>query len=367
MQRFLRTLVGVALAMSPLPAVGASGAAPHGPAHQPKECLDFSPHKARFVPVAPGVRLEVLEWGGEKSRKPTMVLLTGLGDNAHVYDDFALQFADYFRVIGITRRGFGTSSKPETGYDVATRVSDDVAVLKALDIGRAVFVGHSLAGDELSALGARHPELVTKLVYLDSYDYFANFRLPSLPGIPFTDADARSLGFFEAADARLTGTRRPIADVCDSVLFGHLGEIVGSTTPDYVLSGIKAGVTQPADYQRIQAPRLGIFATFFIGLRQPWYPYLDPADQASFDAVWPQYVAWQQDALRRFGTPGPNGVGPIVFTLPLPESATIEPTAAAYHYVYINNEAFVVGQMRQFLGIPLSDQGDSECLESPLK
>ena len=40
-----------------------------------------------------------------------MVLLAGGGDNAHVYDQFAYQFTDYFRVIGITRRGYLPSSQ----------------------------------------------------------------------------------------------------------------------------------------------------------------------------------------------------------------------------------------------------------------
>ena len=77
----------------------------------PAACRDTTPHKTRFVRVEPGVWLEVVDWGGE--HKPqTMVLLTGLGDNAHVFDQFAQQFTDSFHVIGITRRGFVPSSQP---------------------------------------------------------------------------------------------------------------------------------------------------------------------------------------------------------------------------------------------------------------
>ena len=42
-----------------------------------------TPHKIRMVRVAPGVELEVVDWGGTGK---AMVLITGLGDNAHVYD-----------------------------------------------------------------------------------------------------------------------------------------------------------------------------------------------------------------------------------------------------------------------------------------
>ena len=82
---------------------------------KPAACVDSppydtTPYKAvRFVKVAPHVNLEVLDWGGSGE---TMVLLTGLGDNAHVYDYFAFQFTDFFHVIGITRLGFCHRASP---------------------------------------------------------------------------------------------------------------------------------------------------------------------------------------------------------------------------------------------------------------
>jgi len=114
-------------------------------------CFDTSPHEASFVAVAPDIRLEILDWGGTGE---TMVLLTGLGDNAHAFDELAYQFTDRFHVIGITRRGYGRSSQAPQGYDLATRVRDDIAVLDTLRIRQAVFVGHSVAGTELSRLAA---------------------------------------------------------------------------------------------------------------------------------------------------------------------------------------------------------------------
>jgi pimeloyl-ACP methyl ester carboxylesterase len=324
--------------------------------NKPPECLatTTSPPEERFVTVEPGVQLQVLDWGGSGE---AMVLLTGLGDNAHVYDDFAYQFTDYFHVIGITRRGFGMSSKPDTGYDLATRVADDVAVLKAFNISKAVFVGHSVAGNELSALGSSHPVLVDKLVYLDALDLYALFtQIPDLPPAPFTAADARSLKTFRAAVARFQGLRPPIADQCDIYEFGPSGEIVGNTSPDFATNQIKHGL-EPTDYQDIRAPRLGIFATLFTDLRAPYYFYLSPADQAEFDSVFRAIVAWQQGAIQQFGSHGPNSPAPIVLTLPLREPVTNEPTVEVYHYVFLNNEAFVVREMRKFLGIPFVPSG----------
>ena len=74
----------------------AADKAGRGRANAPAACRDTTPHTTQFVQVAPGVRLEVVDWGGE--HKPqTMVLLTGLGDNAHVYDGFAQQLVPLLR------------------------------------------------------------------------------------------------------------------------------------------------------------------------------------------------------------------------------------------------------------------------------
>src|SRR5258708_30766320 len=132
-----------------------------------------------------------------------MVLFTGLGDNGRVYDQFAFQFTDYFHVIGITRRGFLPSSQPEDGYDVRTRASDDIAVLDALGINKAVLVGHSVAGSELSAAGGLYKGRGDKLGYLDTCDLSGRFHLPQVPHHPvFTNADARALWSFQADPTR---------------------------------------------------------------------------------------------------------------------------------------------------------------------
>jgi non-heme chloroperoxidase len=75
----------------------------------------------------------------------------------------------------ITRRGFGTSSVPPSGYS-ADRLGDDVlSVLAALNVNRPVLIGNSIAGQELSSVGSRYPDKVAGLVYLDaaySYAYY---------------------------------------------------------------------------------------------------------------------------------------------------------------------------------------------------
>jgi len=133
-----------------------------------QQAPDTSPHKVQFVTVEKDVRLEVLDWGG--AGRP-LIFLAGMGNTAHNFDAFAPKFTAKFHVYGITRRGFGDSSKPvptATNY-TADRLGDDVlAVIDALQLNRPVLVGHSFAGEELSSIGSRYPEKVAGLIYLDA-------------------------------------------------------------------------------------------------------------------------------------------------------------------------------------------------------
>jgi non-heme chloroperoxidase len=130
-----------------------------------EEWHDPSTHRASRVEVENDVRLEVLDWGG--SGRP-VVLLAGLGNTAHVFDDFAQRLSKNYRVYGITRRGYGESSVPDAGYRTDRLADDVMAVIQTLKLKRPIVIGHSIAGLELSSIGARYPERIGGLVYLDA-------------------------------------------------------------------------------------------------------------------------------------------------------------------------------------------------------
>ena len=296
--------------------------------------LDAAGHQVRDVEVEPGVTLEVLDWGGAG---PAMVLLAGLGDNAHVFDAFARRFTDRFRVIGITRRGFGRSSQPAHGYDLDTRARDDLAVLDALGIREAIFVGHSVAGTELNKIAAEHPQRVKALVYLDALDLGSGgwAALPQPPGSPDDPKDLESVQSVADSSVRLNGYRPPIAAICHLARRTPAGRVVGPVTPPEIPKKIIEGL-QPAAYDRIQAPALGIFNAMTPRYRLPYYPELGPTEQAKFDQVIVPLAEWNAAAIRRFKT---SVKGARVVELP-----------DANHYVYIVNEDLVVAEMRRFLG-----------------
>ena len=133
---------------------------------------DKSSHAVRYVTVDRNVKLEVLDWGG--SGRP-VVMLAGLGDTAHAFDEFASKITGTYHVYGVTRRGFGKSSIPASGYS-ADRLGDDVLeVIDFLKLSRPVLVGVSIAGEELSSVGTRHPEKVAGLIYLDAAYFYAYY------------------------------------------------------------------------------------------------------------------------------------------------------------------------------------------------
>jgi len=159
---------------------------------------DPSAHSIRFVTVAAGVKLEVLDWGG--SGRPVL-LLAGNGNTAHVFDALAGKLAASYHVYGLTRRGFGASSTPPSGYD-ANRLGDDVLeAMDALKLNKPVLVGHSIAGEELSSIGSRHFDKVAGLIYLDSgysYAYYdSTLRDADLAGLDYASLHPNERAVFD--------------------------------------------------------------------------------------------------------------------------------------------------------------------------
>ena len=129
--------------------------------------------KTQLIRVAPGVSLEVIDWGGTG---PPLIFLAGLGNTAHVFDNFAPKFVPKYHAYGITRRGFGASSTPapdDANY-TADQLGDDVRkVMDVLGLKKPVLIGHSIGGEELSSIGSRYADEVAGLIYLDAGYFYA--------------------------------------------------------------------------------------------------------------------------------------------------------------------------------------------------
>ncbi len=114
-----------------------------------------------------GVRLHFIDWGGGGR---DLVLLGGLGATAHLFRGLASKLWERFRVTALTRRGHGGSDRPDSGYDLDTLVGDIAGFLDMLSIERAILVGHSFAGLEMTRFAELHPDRTLAIVYLDALD-----------------------------------------------------------------------------------------------------------------------------------------------------------------------------------------------------
>jgi pimeloyl-ACP methyl ester carboxylesterase len=301
---------------------------------------DSSPHRVDVVAVDRDVRLEVLDWGG--AGRP-VVLLAGLGNTAHIFDDFAPRLAENFHVYGITRRGYGASSRPDSGY-AADRLADDVLeVLDRLGLQRPALVGHSVAGEELSSVGSRHPERVAALVYLEAA-YRQAYDAAAIPGEdpipppadnhppqppPPTEADRASFPALQAWCVRYPGFRPPEAELRQEFEATADGRVGRPRTPPDVERAILAGA---GHYIDIRAPALAIYAMPHD--QGPWVD-ADAAVRAAAD------LAAERDVRS-------TGAQAAAFERGV-RGARVVRLSYANHYVFMSHEREVIDEIRGFL------------------
>jgi non-heme chloroperoxidase len=252
----------------------------------------------QLVAVDKDVKLEVLDWGGSG---PSLVLLTGLGATAHAFDQFAPKLTSRYHVYGITRRGFGGSSIPASGYS-ADRLGDDVAaVLDSLNLKRPVLVGASLGGEELSSVGSRHAEKVAGLIYLDAGYAYAYYDAVRDSGFGVAELQQK---LKQIEEQKTTNVRSDSQlDAMVSLLLPNASQV----------QAILAGMQK---YTNIRVPILAIFA----------FPHDSnrPADEPDTEA---QINAFEK------GLP----------------SARVVRLPHANHVVFVSNELDVLREMATFL------------------
>lgn len=301
-----------------------------------------------FVRVADDVTLSYRDWGGEG---PPIVLFTGLGNTAAIFDDLAPRLTNEHRVIGLTRRGFGNSTVTETGYDVATRVADDLAALEALGIGRALLVGHSIAGDELTGIARARPELVAGLVYLDAafdrtdngaggaFDKIENLLPPPAEVVRLTGADAQvvdgelKFGNLAAAQRLMESAPgapgpAPASELRAQLVATPVGlEFIDTSAPT---SAIKAESDRvKADYRGITVPVTALYADW--GDLRAAFPITALAGEDLREALRPpaaELAAWAHRA----------GIDQVRAQIP---HAIVELVPGAPHYIFLKDPELV--------------------------
>lgn len=292
--------------------------------------VDRSPHQSALVEVN-GIKLHYLDWGGQGE---TLLFLAGLGHNAHIFDDLAPRFTARFHVVAMTRRGFGLSDKPESGYDIETRVSDVLGFLDALHIERVILVGHSIAGDELTAFAAAHPDRVESLIYLDAaYDHSplaaavkdGHIDMNHPPGVAVVPKEAlvsvdAYLSYFHQIFSREWSDALE-ASLMDGIEIHPDGTVTRRTSEDIYRAMLKGSWFVPLDYTRVKPPTLSLYEDPSI--------IVDPNARTGTAQEIDRNIALIQKS------------GPQIMT------AEVQ---GAGHYLFIDHLGQVVNEMNNFLG-----------------
>lgn len=308
---------------------------------------DTTPHTSHMVAVTPSITLEVLDWGGSG---PPVVLLTGYGNTAHVYDDIAPRLARDFHVLGITRRGYGNSSPASPGLTIDRLAEDVAAVLDSLHLDRPALVGHSLGTMELVVLGTRYGGRLRGLVFLDgpyddgypevlataiSYD-----SLPPAP--PRTAADWVSYATLRASDLRSTGYLTPVGEYEARHPLNPDGSLRRRVSGGFDLDSVWASIHFPLELGRIPVPALAIYSLWEAPVERmvPYLALLDNADQATARALYARLIPNGRDEVRR---------GQIErFRREVPHGEAVG-IAGAQHYIFLSHPDEVYQRMRKFL------------------
>ncbi len=129
-----------------------------------------------------------------------VVLLHGLTDASTCWPTVLPRYAgDGRAVVALDARGHGGTPLPDEPFTVAALAADAAEALRALDLGPALVVGHSMGGVTAEDLALTAPELVAGLVLEDPA-----WRTAEAEGVDAPGADGSVVGVAGAAGGERT-------------------------------------------------------------------------------------------------------------------------------------------------------------------
>lgn len=177
------------------------------------------------------------------ARPVPVVLLHGLTDASTCWPTVLPRYAgDGRAVVALDARGHGGTPLPDEPFTVAALAADAAEALRALDLGPALVVGHSMGGVTAEELALTAPELVAGLVLEDPA-----WRTAEAEGVDGPGADGSVVGVAGAA-----------RDAADGIA-GPGGARAAGGAPDWLAPAIAAvrgrTVEQIAAQGRLDNPR----------------------------------------------------------------------------------------------------------------
>lgn len=209
-----------------------------------------------------GATLYYNDWG---SGQP-VVFSHGWPLTADAFEDQMFFLAQHgYRVIAHDRRGHGRSSQPWHGNDLDAYADDLAALTEALDLKKAIHVGHSTGGGEVVRYIARHgSSRVAKVVLIGAIPPLM-LKTPNNPGgLPMQVFDDIRAGvakdrsqFFMDLSLPFYGYNRPGAKVSQGVrdAFWRQGMMAGFPAAYFCIKAFSE-TDQTEDLKKLDVPTL---------------------------------------------------------------------------------------------------------------
>ncbi len=99
---------------------------------------------------------------------PVVLLVHGITSSSQTWSAVMPLLAEHHTVLAPDLLGHGTSAKPRGDYSLGAYASGLRDLLLALDLPRATVVGHSLGGGVAMQFAYQFPDLIERLVLVDS-------------------------------------------------------------------------------------------------------------------------------------------------------------------------------------------------------
>ena len=167
----------------------------------------------RRVITSGGVSLSCYEAGPESG--PTVVLSHGFPELAYSWrHQIPVLAAAGYHVLAPDQRGYGDSDRPEeiTDYDIFHLTGDLAAMLDAVGVRRAIFVGHDWGGLVVWQMALLQPDRVVGVVGVNT-PYFPRYPMAPIDLFRAVGGDNHYIVWFQepgVADRAMAGNVRAV-------------------------------------------------------------------------------------------------------------------------------------------------------------
>jgi pimeloyl-ACP methyl ester carboxylesterase len=110
------------------------------------------------------LRIHFRDWGNATAQP--LILVHGLRDHSHSFDDLARSLMDHYHVLALDLRGHG-DSETTPYYSFGHFVLDLRNLVRALRLEQPVLIGHSMGGEVVAHYSGCFPDVPSRVVIIE--------------------------------------------------------------------------------------------------------------------------------------------------------------------------------------------------------